>query len=227
MISDSVNKKTISKKRALVTAGPTYEPIDAVRFIGNRSSGRMGFALAEVLATKGFEVDLITGPTHLTISGENINRIDVNTAEEMLQMCLKYAQKADIIIMSAAVSDYTPEKKIENKIKKNNNLLTLKLKPTTDILKTIASQKTENQIIVGFALETDNELANAKQKLRSKNLDFIVLNSLKDKGAGFETTTNKVTLIDKNKHITEFLLKSKQEIAHDIIQTILSNDIIM
>jgi phosphopantothenoylcysteine decarboxylase/phosphopantothenate--cysteine ligase len=216
MISD------IGKKRAVVTAGPTYEPIDAVRFIGNRSSGLMGFALANALAKKGFEVDLITGPTHLIISDKNINRFDVNTAEEMLQMCLKHCPKADIIIMSAAVADYTPEEKTEHKIKKSNNPLFLKLKPTTDILKTIASQKTQNQIVVGFALETDNELVNAKQKLRSKNLDFIVLNSLNDKGAGFEIPTNKVTLIDNREHITEFPLKSKQEIAHDIVQTVLN-----
>jgi len=211
----------IAKKRAVVTAGPTYEPIDAVRFIGNRSSGLMGFSLAKVLAKNNFEVDLITGPTHLTISDKNINRIDVNTAEEMLQMCLKHCPNADIIIMSAAVADYTPEEKTNQKIKKGNASLTLKLKPTTDILKTIASQKTENQIVVGFALETDNELANAKQKLRNKNLDFIVLNSLNDAGAGFGTSTNKITLIDKNENSTEFSLKSKQEVAEDIIGAVL------
>jgi len=215
-----INKKSIAKKRAVVTAGPTYEPIDAVRFIGNRSSGLMGFALAEVLVKKGFEVNLITGPTHLTVSDNNINRIDVNTADEMLQMCLKHCPKADIIIMSAAVADYTPEEKIEQKLKKGKHPLLLKLKPTVDILKTIASQKTENQIVVGFALETDNELIHAKQKLHAKNLDFIVLNSLKDKGAGFGTLTNKVTLIDKNENSIEFPLKPKQEIAEDIIQAI-------
>jgi phosphopantothenoylcysteine decarboxylase/phosphopantothenate--cysteine ligase len=216
MISD------IGKKKAVVTAGPTYEPVDAVRFIGNRSSGLMGFALAEALTEKGFEVYLVTGPTHLTISNKNINRIDVNTAEEMLQMCLKYCPKANIIIMSAAVADYTPEEKKEYKIKKGNSHFTLKLKPTVDILKTIASQKTKNQIIVGFALETDNELANAKQKLHSKKLDFIVLNSLNDKGAGFGTSTNKVTLIDNKEHINELPLKSKQKIARDIVQIILN-----
>jgi phosphopantothenoylcysteine decarboxylase/phosphopantothenate--cysteine ligase len=215
-----VTNETSHKKRALVTAGPTYEPIDAVRFIGNHSSGLMGFSLAEVLAEKGFEVDLITGHTHLDISNKNINRIDVNTAEEMLQACLKHFQKADIIIMSAAVADYTPEEKTNQKIKKGNNSLNLKLKPTTDILKTIASQKTENQIIVGFALETENELDNAKQKLHTKNLDFIILNSLNDNGAGFGTSTNKVTIIDKNENITELPLKSKQDIAADIIRMV-------
>ena len=218
--SSFTGNKSAEKKRALVTAGPTYEPIDAVRFIGNRSSGLMGFALAENLVAQGFDVDLITGHTYLTTLDKNINRIDVDTAEEMLQMCLKHAAKADIIIMSAAVADYTPEEKVTHKIKKESNHLTLKLKPTVDILKTIASQKTENQIVVGFALETDNELAHAKQKLHVKNLDFIVLNSLNDKGAGFGTPTNKVTIIDKNENITEIPLKSKQEVAADIIRII-------
>ena len=227
IIFDSFVEDKSTKKKALVTAGPTYEPIDAVRFIGNHSSGLMGFSLAEVLAEKGFEVDLITGHTHLSASHKNINRIDVNTAEEMLQMCLKHYKKADIIIMSAAVADYTPEEKRNQKIKKENSPLTLNLKPTTDILKTIASQKTENQIIVGFALETDNELVHAKQKLHSKNLDFIVLNSLNDKGAGFGTPTNKITLIDKNENITELPLKSKREIAGDIVQRVLSENLIL
>jgi phosphopantothenoylcysteine decarboxylase/phosphopantothenate--cysteine ligase len=218
--SSFTDNPSAKRKRALVTAGPTYEPIDAVRFIGNRSSGLMGFALAENLAAQGFDVDLITGHTHLTISDKNINRIDVNTAEEMLQMCLKQAPKADIIIMSAAVADYTPEEKTAHKMKKGSNHLTLKLKPTVDILKTIASQKTENQIVVGFALETDNELAYAKQKLHAKKLDFIVLNSLNDKGAGFGTATNKVTIIDKQENITEIPLKSKQEVAADIVRVV-------
>ena len=223
IIFQSVNKKNINKKKAVVTAGPTYEPIDAVRFIGNRSSGLMGFSLAEVLAKNDFDVDLITGPTHLTTSNKNINRIDVNTAEEMLQMCLKHCPNTDVIIMSAAVADYTPEEKTNRKIKKSDSAISLKLKQTVDILKTIASQKTENQIIVGFALETDNELVNAKQKLRSKKLDFIVLNSLNDAGAGFGTLTNKVTLIDKNENITELTLKSKQDIAEDIVKAVLKN----
>jgi len=223
IVSNALIDTKSNKKRALVTAGPTYEPIDAVRFIGNRSSGLMGFSLAEVLAEKGFEVDLITGHTHLTTSNKNINRIDVNTAEEMLQMCLKHFPKADIAIMAAAVADYTPEEKTDKKIKKDNTPLTLKLKPTVDILKTIVSQKTENQIVVGFALETDNELNNAKQKLHSKKLDFIVLNSLNDAGAGFGTSTNKITLIDKNENIAEFPLKSKQEVARDIVEKIIFN----
>jgi phosphopantothenoylcysteine decarboxylase/phosphopantothenate--cysteine ligase len=212
-----------NKRKALVTAGPTYEPVDAVRFIGNRSSGLMGFSIAEALAKKGFEVDLITGPTSLTSSEKNIHRIDVTTAEEMLQMCLQHFPKADVMIMAAAVADYTPEEKTEQKIKKKDAHFSLRLKPTTDILKTIASQKRNNQIVVGFALETNDEIENAKQKLHTKNLDFIVLNSLKDKGAGFETLTNKVTLIDKMDNIIEFPLKSKQDIAVDLVQTVLNS----
>jgi phosphopantothenoylcysteine decarboxylase/phosphopantothenate--cysteine ligase len=222
-VSDAFTNKLVNKRKALVTAGPTYEPIDPVRFIGNRSSGLMGFAIAEALVREGFEVDLITGPTSLTTSEKNINRMDVNTAEEMLQMCLQHFQTADIIIMSAAVADYTPEEKIEQKIKKQDTRFSLKLKPTVDILKTIASQKKNNQIIVGFALETKDEIENAKQKLHTKNLDFIVLNSLNDKGAGFEMPTNKITLIDKEDHVIEFPLKPKQEVALDIVATVLKS----
>jgi phosphopantothenoylcysteine decarboxylase/phosphopantothenate--cysteine ligase len=218
--SSFVANKSANGKRALVTAGPTYEPIDAVRFIGNHSSGLMGFSLAEVLAEKGFEVDLITGHTHLTTANKKINRIDVNTADEMLQMCLKHFPKADITIMSAAVADYTPEEKANHKMKKGETSLSLTLKPTVDILKTIALQKTKNQIVVGFALETDNELANAKQKLHNKNLDFIVLNSLNEQGAGFGTSTNKVTVIDKNENITEIPLKSKREEAEEVVRVV-------
>ncbi|MDR2407794.1 MAG: bifunctional phosphopantothenoylcysteine decarboxylase/phosphopantothenate--cysteine ligase CoaBC [Bacteroidales bacterium] len=216
------NKLTNSKK-ALVTAGPTYEPVDAVRFIGNRSSGLMGFAIAEALAKKGFDVDLITGPTSLTTVEKNIHRIDVNTAEDMLQKCLLHFHQADIVFMAAAVADYTPAEKIERKMKKEETSFHLMLKPTVDILKTIAAQKKNNQIIVGFALETNDEIEHAKQKLHTKNLDFIVLNSLNDKGAGFETLTNKVTLIDKKENIIAFPLKSKQEIAVDIIETVLNS----
>jgi phosphopantothenoylcysteine decarboxylase/phosphopantothenate--cysteine ligase len=163
------------------------------------------------------------GPTALTTSAKNINRIDVTTAEEMLQMCLQHFQQADVIVMAAAVADYTPEEKAEQKIQKKDTHLTLQLNPTVDILKTIASEKKNNQLVVGFALETHDEIEHAKQKLHTKNLDFIVLNSLKDKGAGFETLTNKVTLIDKKETIIEFPLKSKQEIAFDIVETVLNS----
>ena len=221
-VSNYFHADNIPKKRALVTAGPTFEPIDPVRFIGNHSSGLMGFSLAETLAKQGYEVDLITGQTHLETDFPFIHRIDVKTAEEMLEACLLHYKKADIIVMSAAVADYTPKNKSLHKIKKKENSLSIELKPTVDILKTIAAKKTKKQIVVGFALETDNELENAKQKLHTKNLDFIVLNSLNDEGAGFGTQTNKITLIDKNENVMEFPLQSKQQTAQDIIQTILT-----
>ena len=210
------------RKKALVTAGPTYEPIDPVRFIGNRSSGLTGFSLAEALVEEGFDVELITGPTRLETNSQRIHRVDVYTAEEMLQACLQFYENADVIIMSAAVADYTPKEKANSKLKKKTESLSLELKPTEDILKTIAAKKKKNQLVVGFALETDNELQNAKQKLHTKNLDFIVLNSLNDKGSGFEVLTNKVTLIDENDIVTEFPLQSKQEIAREIIRKILT-----
>ncbi|MDR0367986.1 MAG: bifunctional phosphopantothenoylcysteine decarboxylase/phosphopantothenate--cysteine ligase CoaBC [Bacteroidales bacterium] len=215
------------RKRALVTAGPTYEPIDPVRFIGNRSSGLMGFSLAEALAEKGFEVDLITGHTHLETHSRHIHRIDVNTAEEMLNACLKHYEAADVIIMSAAVADYTPKVTHDSKLKKKEQSLSLSLEliPTEDILKTIAAKKKKNQLVVGFALETDNELQHAKEKLHTKRLDFIVLNSLNDKGSGFDVSTNKVTLIDKEDVVSEFPLQSKQQAARDIVRTILKDTV--
>ena len=221
MVSHFFYQTTLPKKRALVTAGPTYEPIDAVRFIGNRSSGLMGFSLAQALVKKGYAVDLITGQTSLQVQSPLIHRIDVSTAEEMLQACEAHYKQANIILMSAAVSDYTPETTHTHKLKKQEHSLSIALKPTKDILKTIASKKSENQIVVGFALETDNEIENAKQKLHTKKLDFIVLNSLNDAGAGFGTPTNKVTIIDKNENRVELPLKSKQEIADEIIQVVL------
>ena len=217
-ISNFFNPKVLPKKRALVTAGPTYEPIDAVRFIGNRSSGLMGFCLANSLVKRGYEVDLITGHTHLQTQSPHIHRIDVFTAEEMLQACENHYKTADIIIMSAAVADYTPAVSHAHKLKKQEQSMTLTLKPTTDILKTISLKKSENQIIVGFALETDNEIAHAKQKLHAKNLDFIVLNSLNDAGAGFGTSTNKVTIIDKNENVVELPLNTKEAIADGIVE---------
>ena len=222
VISNFFKQEKTVRKRALVTAGPTHEPIDAVRFIGNHSSGLMGFSLAEALAENGFEVDLITGRTHLQTQSPHIHRTDVVTAEEMLQACEKLYKQAEIIIMSAAVADYTPAETFTHKIKKQEQPLTITLKPTTDILKTIALKKTENQTIVGFALETDNEIENAKQKLHTKNLDFIVLNSLNDKGAGFGTSTNKVVIIDQAENITELPLDTKEKVAENIIKIILN-----
>lgn len=220
-ISNFLNPNTLPRKKALVTAGPTYEPIDAVRFIGNRSSGLMGFCLAQSLAKRGYEVVLVTGYTHLQTQSLHIYRIDVSTAEEMLQACQTHCKSADIIIMAAAVADYTPTIIHAHKLKKQEQPATIVLKPTTDILKTIALEKSENQIIVGFALETDNEIAHAKQKLHAKNLDFIVLNTLNDEGAGFGTPTNKVTIIDKNENVVLLPLESKEIVADRVVEMVL------
>ncbi len=201
----------------LITAGPTYEAIDPVRFIGNHSSGLMGYSLALEAANRGADVILISGPTSLTVSHKRISRIDVVSAEDMFDACMNNFSKANIVIMSAAVADYTPEKFSEFKIKKKQESANIKLKPTKDILAELGKKKNKNQVLIGFALETDNEIENAKKKLRNKNLDFIVLNSLKDKGAGFKSITNKIKIIDKNEKITDFELKTKEEVANDII----------
>lgn len=208
-------------KKVLITAGPTYEAIDPVRFIGNRSSGKMGFELAKSAAKLGAEVILISGPSHQKINVNNVKRIDVISAEEMYNATHKYYENTDIAILSAAVSDYKPKKTASQKIKKDNNTLSLELVKTKDILASLGKIKKE-QFLVGFALETNNELVNAKNKLSNKNLDMIVLNSLNDKGAGFEKDTNKVTIINKNEQIFEFSLKSKSEVAIDIFTNILN-----
>lgn len=210
-------KKELEGKRALVTAGPTYEPIDPVRFIGNYSSGLMGFALARTLARHGAEVTLVTGPTHYQIDNPKIERVDVKTAAQMLEACQKAAPAAQIIIMSAAVADYTPETVAPEKIKKSDVHFTLALKKTTDILATLGKQKTENQCIVGFALETEHEEANALVKLKNKNADIIVLNSLRTEGAGFQCQTNLVTLLDRNGNKVQGELKDKEQVAEDIV----------
>jgi phosphopantothenoylcysteine decarboxylase / phosphopantothenate---cysteine ligase len=216
-------KKTLplSGKRALITAGPTYEPIDPVRFIGNHSSGKMGFALAEELSMQGAEVMLISGPSSERTISNSIVRIDVGSSGEMLNEVVRHFDESDITIMSAAVADYRPKEISREKIKKQNAEFNLELVKTTDILSELGKRKQRNQILVGFALETENEEQNAKDKLLRKNLDFIVLNSLKDKGAGFKADTNKVTIIDKNLELTTYSLKTKQEVAKDICQKII------
>jgi len=211
-------KKKWYHKKAVVTAGPTYEPIDPVRFIGNHSSGLMGFALAEKLAEQGAEVTLITGPTALKTTNPTIQRVDVITAKEMLEQTLPHAKNADIIIMAAAVADYTPKTVSTEKIKKKNNEWELPLQKTTDILYELGKRKEKNQCLVGFALETENEAENAKQKLHQKNANFIVLNSLKNSGAGFKTSTNQVTIIAKNGAFFEGKCKPKTEVAEEIIE---------
>lgn len=216
-----VTTQTLKNKKVLVTAGPTYESIDPVRFIGNHSSGKMGFALAEEFARHGADVTLISGPTDLTTNNPKIKRVDVTSADEMFEKTLKAFTKSEIAVMSAAVADYTPEKVSITKIKKSGDELHLKLKKTKDILAELGKHKTQKQTLVGFALETNKEVANAKQKLQKKNLDFIVLNSLRSKGAGFGFDTNKITIIDKVGVQTEYKLKSKTEVAHDIVQKII------
>ena len=182
----------------MITAGPTYEQIDPVRFIGNNSSGKMGYELAEKAAKLGAEVTLVSGPTKLTVTNKSINRVDVVSANEMYNSVIKNYKDSDVIIMAAAVADYTPEYISDTKIKKAESDLTISLKPTHDILAEVGNNKLADQILVGFALETNNEEENAINKLVRKNLDFIVLNSLQDKGAGFNHNTNKVTIIDKD-----------------------------
>ncbi len=208
---------------ALVTAGPTYEAVDAVRFIGNRSSGKMGFCIAEALAEKGVEVQLVSGATNLTCSHPHINVTPVESAEEMFRACSERVEDADIVVMSAAVADYRPAHPAANKIKKSQETLRLELEPTTDILKTLAARKKPGQLFVGFALETDNEEANAMHKLESKNADMIVLNSLQDEGAGFQVSTNKVTIFFRERPPMALPLLSKKETAEHIVNEIMNN----
>jgi len=215
----SGNTKSLEGKQVLISAGPTKEALDPVRFISNHSTGRMGIELAKACVKAGAEVTLVLGPSALH-PPKNITTINVVSAADMAEAMFSRFSKTDITIMSAAVADYTPVTKAEGKIKKKDGNLNIELKRTTDILRTLGEQKKGNQILVGFALETDNEIENAKGKLKKKNLDVIVLNSLKDSGAGFAHSTNKITLIDKHNNITKFELKSKQAVAHDIIEAI-------
>jgi len=217
--NDILESLPLKEKKALVTAGPTYEPIDPVRFIGNHSSGKMGFDIAKALADKGAEVTLVSGPTHLSIQHSHINLVRVISAQEMYDACHKEFPHVDIMVASAAVADYRPKHVASQKIKKAEDTLVLELEKNKDILASLGNSK-KNQFLVGFALETQNEIVHAQQKIQKKNLDLIVLNSLNDKGAGFGGTTNKVTFIDKDFNIEEFPLKSKEEVALDIVNKI-------
>lgn len=208
-------------RKVLVTAGPTYEAIDPVRFIGNHSSGKMGFAIAHAFESLGADVTLISGPS-AEQSSTGIKRINVRSAAEMHQACMEHFKAASITVMSAAVADYTPEIVATEKIKKQDQTLTITLKKTADILADLGSQKAADQILVGFALETTNEEEHAKQKLQRKNLDFIVLNSLNDSGAGFGVDTNKITIINKALEKKTYEVKSKAAVAADICQEIIS-----
>lgn len=207
---------SMAGKKILITAGPTYEKIDPVRFIGNYSSGKMGYALAEECAARGAEVTLVSGPVNLSVNHPNINRIDVESAEQMYNACMSHYPTSDAGILCAAVADFTPECVADKKIKREKDDLTLNLKPTHDIAATLGKIKTDSQRLVGFALETNDETAHAQDKLKRKNFDFIVLNSLNDKGAGFRCDTNKITIIDSSK-AEEYPLKTKKEVAADII----------
>lgn len=214
--------KPFSGLKALVTAGPTYEAIDPVRFIGNHSSGKMGYAVARRLRDLGATVTLVSGPSH-EIVPEGVDLINAQSAADMLAACQDHFQSSDIVVMSAAVADYTPSEYADQKIKKKEDLFSLPLKRTTDILATLGQQKTDQQTLVGFALETNDELANAKGKLARKNLDFIVLNSMKDAGAGFSTDTNHITIIERDGQEHRYELKSKDEVASDICVHILAH----
>jgi len=213
-------REKLQGKKILVTAGPTYEKIDPVRFIGNYSSGLMGFAIAETLANYGAEVILITGPVNLDCKNKNIKRIDVESAQEMYENSIKFYPYCDGAVLAAAVSDYTPIQKFDSKLKHSDEIIALKLKPTPDIARSLGEIKKDNQFLVGFALETNNEVENAKEKLLKKNFDFIVINSLKDEGAGFKYKTNKITILDKNGNLFNFPLKDKRDVAEDIIEKI-------
>jgi phosphopantothenoylcysteine decarboxylase/phosphopantothenate--cysteine ligase len=210
-------------KRVLVTAGPTFEAIDPVRFIGNHSSGKMGFALAEELAAQGADVVLVSGPTHLQTTNSKINRISITSAQELYEACVREFPACHIGILAAAVADYRPANPAAQKIKKGSDVPIITLEPTPDTLQELGKMKTSSQMLVGFALETENELENAKGKIARKNLDLIVLNSLNDAGAGFGTDTNRIAIIDRSNKIINFELKSKASVAKDIVRTILNH----
>lgn len=210
-------------KKVLVTAGPTYEAIDPVRFIGNHSSGKMGIAIAKELYRRGADVSLVLGPTSIDVSANGIRLVRVNSAEEMYNACHEIFDKTDLAIMSAAVADYTPVKKADQKIKKEENNLNLELTKTKDILKSLGTLKTKNQVLVGFALETVNEKKYALEKLSEKNADMIVLNSLNDSGAGFGHDTNKITIFQRGGGELRFETKSKDEVAKDIVDVIIKS----
>jgi len=217
--NDILSRLPLKGKKVLITAGPTYEAIDPVRYIGNHSSGKMGFELANEAANLGAEVLLISGPSNEKVNHSLIQRIDVVSAEEMYQVTHNHYKNVEIAILAAAVADYKPITVATQKIKKKEANLVIELTQTKDILASLGKQKT-NQFLVGFALETNNELENAISKLKRKNLDLIVLNSLQDEGAGFKKSTNKITLIDQQENVTEFGLKSKIEVAQDIFNEI-------
>ena len=215
-------KKKLLNKHFLVTAGPTYEKIDPVRFIGNYSTGKMGYAIANELAVIGAKVTLVSGPVNIKITNPEIKVIQVESSNEMYEQCLHIFSETDGAVMCAAVSDFTPERYSDSKLKRGKDDLTIHLKPTNDIAGNLGKLKTNKQILVGFALETNDEFKNAYSKLKRKNLNFIVLNSMNDQGAGFGFDTNKITMIGKDNNRLFFELKSKAEVAKDIVAQIIS-----
>lgn len=219
MENDILGKLPLRNKKILITAGPTYEAIDPVRFIGNHSSGKMGYELAKTAADYGADVILISGPSHLDIQHKQVKKIAVTSAREMYDATHKYFEDADIVIAAAAVADYKPKTVAAQKIKKDAASLSIELEKTQDILASLG-QKKRNQLLIGFALETENEVENAKKKIKNKNLDFIVLNSLNDSEAGFQKDTNKITIISKQGELLPFEAKSKAEVAADIVEEI-------
>ena len=218
--NDIDSKLPLRKKKILITAGPTYEAIDPVRFIGNHSSGKMGFDIAESAAKHGAEVILVTGPTHLKTNNSSIKVIPVVSAQQMYDACHEHFDKVDVVVAAAAVADYRPKDVAQHKIKKIEDTFSIELEKTKDILESLGKAK-KNQFLIGFALETENEIENAKAKIKKKNLNLIVLNSLQDEGAGFKKSTNKVTFVDDSFKVEKMQLKSKEEVADDIINKII------
>jgi phosphopantothenoylcysteine decarboxylase/phosphopantothenate--cysteine ligase len=215
-------KQNFKGKKVLITAGPTYEAIDPVRFIGNHSSGLMGIEIARAFADQGAEVTLVLGPSNISVNKNNVNVLPVTSAKEMYDAVMAMFPKTDIAVLSAAVADFRPEMVADQKIKKNpdNDTFIIKLVKTEDILKSVGKVRTDNQTIVGFALETENGLENAKKKLHTKNIDLIVLNEMNESGVGFKTKTNKVSIITKDDNVTTYELKPKNEVALDILNAI-------
>ncbi len=220
--ADLESKLPLKGKKILITAGPTYEAIDPVRFIGNHSSGKMGFDIAQSAANLGASVILVSGPTHYKIENDLVKVIPVVSAQEMYEACHNYFESVDVAIAAAAVSDYRPKSVALNKIKKVADSFTIEIEKTKDILASLGEIK-KNQFLIGFALETENEIENAKLKIQKKNLDLIVLNSLQDEGAGFGKLTNKITFIDKNFKVEPMKLKSKEAVAIDILNKVIEH----
>jgi phosphopantothenoylcysteine decarboxylase/phosphopantothenate--cysteine ligase len=220
-----LNSKKLNGKRTLVTAGPTYEAIDPVRFIGNHSSGLMGICIADELANCGAEVVLVCGPSVIKSKNSSVKRVDVVSAKEMFEACKQHFESADITVCSAAVADYAPKHIASQKIKKKDQELILELAKTPDILAYLGEHKKTKQVLVGFALETENEFQNAETKLKSKHLDMLILNSLNDEGAGFGYTTNKISILSPNQPPKNFDLKSKADAAKDIVNEIIKKHI--